>query len=103
MLKEGKISYEKFWMLCKKKGLTTTRIRKEKIISESALQLLRTNDYVGGNISTDTIAALCAALECQPGDIMEYVPNDVLKERGFLVEQEKEEISKPPGSDLFLS
>ena len=25
-------------------------------------------------VSTESIAALCAALDCQPGDIMEYVP-----------------------------
>ena len=27
----------------------------------------------GKSVTTDTIAALCRALACQPGDIMEYV------------------------------
>jgi hypothetical protein len=53
----------------KEKGLTTYRIRKERIISESALQNLRD----GKNVTMDTISALCKALNCQPGDIMEYV------------------------------
>ena len=34
------------------------------------MQKLRENSAV----STESIAALCAALDCQPGDIMEYVP-----------------------------
>jgi len=54
------------------KGLTSYKIRKEKIISESTLQNIRSN----GRITTDAIAALCAALECQPGDILEYVEEE---------------------------
>lgn len=63
------MNYEKLFALMKEKGLTTYRIRKEKIISEGALQSLR----LGKSVTTDTIAALCRALDCQPGDIMEYV------------------------------
>jgi putative transcriptional regulator len=55
------------------KGLTTYQIRKQKIISESTLQNIRENKA----ITTDTIASLCKALECQPGDIMEYVEDNV--------------------------
>ena len=46
--------------------------KKEKIISESTLQNIRNN----GRITTDAIANLCNALDCQPGDIMEYVPDE---------------------------
>jgi len=28
----------------------------------------------GGNVDTKTINKLCAMLDCQPGDIMEYIP-----------------------------
>ena len=63
------MKYEKLFALMKEKGLTTYRIRKEKIISETTLQKLRE----GKAVSTDSIANLCAALNCQPGDIMEYV------------------------------
>ena len=83
MLDEGKISYEKLWMLMKEKGLTTTMIRRRNIISEDTLQKLRENDHIGGNISSRSIAALCAALNCQPGDIMEYYSYEELKNRGF--------------------
>ena len=63
------MKYEKLFALMKEKGLTTYRIRKEKIISETTLQKLRE----GKAVSTDSIANLCAVLNCQPGDIMEYV------------------------------
>lgn len=63
------MQYERLFALMKEKGLTTYRIRKEKIISEGTLQKLRE----GKAVSTDSIASLCAALGCQPGDIMEYV------------------------------
>lgn len=65
----GKIIYDKLLKLMEDKGLTTYKIRKEKIISESTLQNIRD----GKRITTDAIASLCGALECQPGDILEYV------------------------------
>ena len=63
------MKYEKLFALMKEKGITTYRIRKEKIVSENALTSMR----AGKSVTTDTIAALCRALACQPGDIMEYV------------------------------
>lgn len=66
------VKYEKLFLLMKQKGLTTYKIRKENIISQSALQNLRE----GKSVTVDTIAALCKALDCQPGDIMEYVPDE---------------------------
>lgn len=62
------IKYDKLFNLMKEKGLTTYRIRKDKIISESALQSLRE----GKSVTIETISALCQVLECQPGDILEY-------------------------------
>ena len=66
------IKYDKLFMLMKEKGLSTYRIRKENIISQSALQSLKN----GKSVTIDTITALCKALECQPGDIMEYVEGE---------------------------
>ena len=64
------IRFDKLFELMHEKGLTTYKIRKTRIISEGTLQKLRENSAV----STESITALCAALDCQPGDIMEYVP-----------------------------
>lgn len=66
------ISFEKAFSLMQEKQLTTYKIRKEKIITETTLQRMRQN----GNVTTDAIANLCKALNCQPGDLMEYVPDD---------------------------
>lgn len=66
------MKYEKLFALMREKGLSTYRIRKEKIISEGTLQKLRENRPV----TTETLAALCEVLNCQPGDIMEYVPDE---------------------------
>lgn len=64
------IRFDKLFELMHEKGLTTYKIRKNRIISEGTLQKLREHSAV----STESIAALCAALDCQPGDIMEYIP-----------------------------
>ncbi|HBM98525.1 MAG TPA: XRE family transcriptional regulator [Ruminococcus sp.] len=66
------LSYEKLFILMKEKGLTTYRIRKENIISQSALSALKN----GKSVTTETIEKLCRALGCQPGDIMEYVEDN---------------------------
>ena len=66
------IGYEKLFALMKEKGLTTYKIRKEKIISENALTSMR----AGKSVTMDTIARLCKVLECQPGDILEYIPDE---------------------------
>ena len=68
----GKVIYEKLIAKMEQEGLTTYKIRKEKIISENTLQNIRE----GKRITTDSIAALCGALNCQPGDILEYIPDE---------------------------
>lgn len=65
----GQITYGKLLKKMSEQGLTTYRIRKDKIISESTLQRIRENK----GITTDAVAALCEVLDCQPGDILEYV------------------------------
>ena len=55
----------------KEKGITTYMIRKEKIMSESTVQKLRS----GKGLAWDNIETLCCLLECQPGDLLEYVPD----------------------------
>lgn len=57
----------------KNKGFTTYRIRKEKLLSEGTIQKFRNNDT---NVTLGNIEILCKLLNCQPSDIMEYVPDD---------------------------
>ena len=53
----------------KKHGYTSTRIREEKLIGQSYLQQLRPGELVSWKI----LDKICALLECQPGDLIEYV------------------------------
>ena len=62
--------FEKLLDLLKEKGITTYQIRKKNLTSQAAWQKIRTGT---GDIDTRTISRICKALDCQPGDIMEYV------------------------------
>jgi len=50
-------------------GITTYKIRKEKLLSESTVQKLRNEKPV----SWENLESICVLLNCQPGDIIEYV------------------------------
>ena len=56
----------------KKNGYTSTRIREEKLIGQSYLQQIRHNEMV----SWKTIDTLCMLLNCQVGDLVEYVAEE---------------------------
>lgn len=54
----------------KAKGYSSTKIREEKLIGQSYLQQIRHGELV----SWKTLDMICSLLECQPGDLIEYVP-----------------------------
>lgn len=54
----------------KRKGYSSYQVRIEKKLSEYTIQQLRRNELV----SWKNLGRLCAILSCQPGDIIEYVP-----------------------------
>ena len=62
----------------KKKGYSSTRIREEKLIGQSYLQQLRR----GALVSWKTLDTICTLLECQPGDLVEFVREADVSERG---------------------
>lgn len=53
----------------KENGYNSTRILREKLISQSAVQKIRRNEMVG----IKTIEKLCELLDMQPGNIIKYV------------------------------
>ena len=55
----------------KEAGYTTYKMRQEKLLGESVLQQLRKGELV----SWANISRLCAMLEIQPGDLLEYIPD----------------------------
>jgi len=56
----------------KEKGYNTNRLRKEKLIAEASIQSLRENKP----ISWANIEKLCSLLNCKPGDLLDYIPDD---------------------------
>ena len=61
----------------KEAGYSTYKLRKEKILGESTLQAFRRGEIV----SWENIDRLCALLQCQPGDLVEY---EEVKPHSFL-------------------
>lgn len=61
-------------------GYSTTRIRREHLISEATLTRLRERNT---NISCNTLGTLCSMLRCQPGDILENFVSDEEKLKLF--------------------
>lgn len=53
----------------KESGYNTTRLRKERLLGENAIQSLRRGDMVG----IITLEKVCALLDMQPGNIIKYV------------------------------
>ena len=53
-------------------GYSTYRIRQEGLLSQSTLQKLRE----GKGVSWENVETICKLLNCQPGDIMEYTPDE---------------------------
>ena len=58
----------------KEAGYNTSRSRKEKIMGEAMLQKIRSGQMVSWAI----LETICDLLDCQPGDLIEYVKDDVV-------------------------
>ena len=67
------IKYDKLFALLKEKGYSTYRIRQEKLIGQGTLTALRNGT---GGLDAKTMDRLCTVLGCQPGDLMEHVPEE---------------------------
>jgi len=53
----------------KEAGYNTNRLRKEKLLSEGVIQALREGKY----IALQNVSKICELLDCQPGDLLEYI------------------------------
>lgn len=60
----------------KQHGYSSTKIREEKLIGQSYLQQIRHGELV----SWKALDTICSLLECQPGDLVEYVKEDGVQE-----------------------
>ena len=56
----------------KKAGYSTYRLRQLKLFGERNIQKIRDGEILNG----DNLCTICKLLDCQPGDILEYVPDN---------------------------
>ena len=63
------ISYENLWNVMKEKGVSQYTLIKKYGISPAQITRLKRNERV----STHTIEMFCKILDCNVGDIMEYI------------------------------
>lgn len=62
-------------MMMAKRKMSLTELSQRIGISMTNLSLLKTGKVKG--IRFSTLGAICEELDCQPGDILEYVPDYV--------------------------
>lgn len=65
------ISYQKLFALMERKGIKKFDLRKMGISPTIVDRLVKNSD-----VNTSTITRLCEILQCQPGDLMEYVEKE---------------------------
>ena len=66
------ISYNKLWKLIIDKGINKTQLREMTGITTNILAKLGKNE----SVQIEVLAKICEVLECQPGDILEYINDD---------------------------
>lgn len=67
-----KMSYNKLWKLLIDKQMKKSDLRKNAGISSSSLAKLGKDE----NVTTEVLAKICNELNCDVGDIMEFVPDE---------------------------
>lgn len=71
------ISYVKLLDLLKSKDMSIYKLKSDKVIGTATIDKIRKGD---GHIDTRSIESICKYLRCQPGDILEYVPEEETEE-----------------------
>ena len=66
------ISYNKLWKLLIDKGLNKKELIKLSGVSSSSIAKMTK----GQNVTTDVLCKICKVLECNFGDIMDYIKTE---------------------------
>lgn len=67
------IKYQKLFTLLEEKGFNKNSLRKNKVIGVETLEKMKKGV---GHIDDRSINNLCAFLDCQPGDLLEYIKDE---------------------------
>lgn len=71
------ISYNKLWKMLIDRNMNKTELKNKAQVSTNAIAKLGRNEAV----SMDTMDKICKALNCNIGDVMEFVPADIDNEK----------------------
>jgi DNA-binding Xre family transcriptional regulator len=71
-----RFSYNKLWKLLIDRGINKKTLRELSGISATSVAKLGK----GGNVNTDVLLRICDALNCDVGDIMEFIREDKTEE-----------------------
>ena len=66
------IIYDRFFRLLEERKVSSYRLRHDKVLPETTLTAMRKNQ----SVTIKTIDSLCAYLNVQPEQLMEYVQDD---------------------------
>lgn len=72
------VSYNKLFLLMEEKGIKKIDLRNTYKLNPKTVDSLSKNK----SVTVDTIMQLCEILDCQPGDLMEYVKDTGVHEKG---------------------
>jgi DNA (cytosine-5)-methyltransferase 1 len=67
------VSYNKLWKLMIDKNMNKTQLKNEAHLSTNVIAKLGKNEKV----SIDTLGKICEVLQCNIGDIVDFVSNDM--------------------------
>ncbi|WP_044036384.1 helix-turn-helix domain-containing protein [Clostridium bornimense] len=67
------VSYNKLWKLMIDKNMNKTQLKNEAHLSTNVIAKLGKNEKV----SIDTLSKICEVLQCNIGDIVDFVSNDM--------------------------
>lgn len=66
------ISYDNLWKVMKEKGISQYALIKKYHVSPGQITRLKRNE----SVSTHTIDMFCRILDCEVGDIMQYIKGE---------------------------
>lgn len=65
------IKYDKIFKMFEDRNMSMYAVRKNKLMNDATIRNLKN----GGNLDCGTLNRLCNFFECQPSDLIEYIPD----------------------------
>lgn len=86
------IKYDKLMRLFEERGITTYILKRDKILGQATFQAIKNGR---GGLDHRSIDRICRSLNVQPGDIMEFVPD----EEEITTTNKDEQVEKETGEE----